>query len=311
MEERGHETRTVAAGFRFLEGPRWHNGALYFSDFYDRAVYRLEADDSVTTICELPDFVSGLGFMPGGDLLYVSVTEHKLYRRGTDGSVTEHADMNALVSHNCNDMLVDEQGRAYVGNFGFDVPPTKTVGELEPGQQIRSTSILMATPEGSVSVAGSGLIFPNGMARTRDRRTLLVAETWRARVTAFDIADDGTLSGQRAWADFAGRDLGSVAEALDSGLVLPDGMAMDCEGALWIADAGGTAVVRVAEGGKVLERISTPGLTSFAVAFGGHDLKTLYMLAGPPFYTHDPLAEKASVLLAARVGVAGIPLLGA
>lgn len=308
MKERDYDVRTVAGGFRFLEGPRWHQGALYFSDFYDRAVYRLEADDSVTTICELPDFVSGLGFMPNGDLLYVSVTEHMLYRRSADGSVTEHADLNALVSHNCNDMLVDEQGRAYVGNFGFDVPATKTTGELTPEQHIRTTGVVMVTPEGKATATDSALIFPNGMARTRDRRTLLVAETWRARVSAFDIAEDGSLSGQRAWCDFKGSEFASVAEALDSGLPLPDGIAMDSEGALWIADAGGTAVIRVAEGGEILERIPTPGLTSFAVQFGGADLKTLYMLAGPPFYTHDPLAEKASVLLSARVDVAGMAI---
>lgn len=309
MKQRDYQVKTVADGFRFLEGPRWHEGNLYFSDFYDRAIYRLEADDSVTTLCELPDWVSGLGFMPDGDILFVSVSEHKLYRRSKDGVVTEHADLNALVSHNCNDMLVDEQGRAYVGNFGFDVPPTRTVGELTPEQQIRTTKVVVVTPDGKASAADSALIFPNGMARTRDRRTLLVAETWRARVSAFDIADDGSLSGQRAWADFKGSEFGSVAEALDSGLPLPDGIAMDSEGALWIADAGRTAVIRVAEGGEILERIPTPGLTSFAVAFGGDDLKTLYMLAGPPFYTHDPLAEKASVLLSARVDVSGVPLL--
>jgi Gluconolactonase len=308
MQERDYKVRTVAEGFRFLEGPRWHKGALYFSDFYDRAIYRLESDESVTTLCELPDWVSGLGFMPDGDLLYVSVSEHKLYRRSADGSLTEHADLNALVSHNCNDMLVDEAGRAYVGNFGFDVPPTRTVGEIAEGQRARATKLVMVSPEGMASTVDSSLIFPNGMARSRDRRTLLVAETFRGRVSAFDIAEDGSLSGQRPWADFAGRDYASAIEALDADVPLPDGIAMDSEGALWIADAGATAVIRVAEGGEILERISTPGLTSFAVAFGGDDLKTLYMLAGPPFYTHDPLAEKASVLLAARVDVAGVPL---
>lgn len=308
MKERDYEVRTVAQGFRFLEGPRWHHGSLYFSDFYGRSIYRLEADDSVTTICEWRDWVSGLGFTRDDDMLFVSVSEHKIYRRCKDGTVVEHADLDGLVSHNCNDMLVDETGRAYVGNFGFDVPPTRTTGELTPGQQPRPTSIFLVTPQGGVSAAGSGLIFPNGMAKTLDRRRLLVAETFRGRVTAFDIADDGSLSGQRTWADFAGQDFGSVTEALDSGVPLPDGMAMDSEGALWIADAGGTAVIRVAEGGEILERIPTPGLTSFAVVFGGEDLRTLYMLAGPPFYTHDPNAEKASLLLSARVDVAGMPL---
>jgi sugar lactone lactonase YvrE len=308
MQETAYEVRTVAEGFHFLEGPRWRDGKLYFSDFYGRKVYALESGDKVSALFELPDWVSGLGFTPDGDLLVVAVSEHKVYRHCKDGKLVEFADLSGLASYNCNDMLVDEVGRAYIGNFGFDVPPTRTVGELKPSERVAPTNIFMVSPDGKASVAGSGLIFPNGMARSPDGRTLIVAETFRGRMTAFDIGDDGSLSGQRAWADFAGRDFASVAEAMDSGVPLPDGIAVDVEGAVWVADAGATAIIRVAPGGEILERIVTPGLTSFAVAFGGDDLKTLYMCAGPPFYTHDPNAEKASVLLATRVDVPGVPI---
>ena len=301
MLDRQYDIRTVAEGFHFLEGPRWHNGRLYFCDFYGRKIYSLGADDRVSIVCEWTGWVSGIGFDPNGDLLFVSVADRKLMRYA-DGRFSEAADLNAVASYNCNDMLVDDKGRAYIGNFGFDLPPTRDA----KGDPIATTDIFLVTPEGRVSVAGSDLVFPNGMARSPDGKTLIVAETFRGRLSAFDIADDGTLSGHRAWADFAGRDFTTVAESLDAGVPLPDGITVDAEGAVWVADIAATAVIRVAPGGEILERVSTPGLTSFAVALGGADLKTLYLCAGPPFYTHDPNAEKKSVLLATRVEVPGV-----
>jgi sugar lactone lactonase YvrE len=290
--------RTVAEGFHFLEAPRWHKGKLFFSDFYGGTVYAVDADDQLSTVCKWPKWVSGLGFTPDDDVLFVAVEERKLMRSAKGGKLTEVADLHGHAKHHCNDMLVDEKGRAYIGNFGFDVTPDGP---------ITKTNLFMVSPDGKVSNAGGDLVFPNGMARSPDRRTLIVAETFAGRLSAFDIKPDGSLSGQRVWAAFADREFTTVQKSVDSGATLPDGIAVDAEDAVWAADAGGKGAVRVAAGGKILERISLPGLTSFAVALGGPDLKTLYLCAAPPLFSHDPTVDKKSVLLATRVEVPGVP----
>lgn len=297
MAANEYEVRNIAEGFHFLEGPRWHNGQLYFSDFADGKVYVLQSNGRVEVVCRVPNWVSGLGFAPGGELLVVAVQERKLLRCAGPGGLVEVADLNDVARYHCNDMLVDEHGRAYIGNFGFDMDR----------DAICTTELAVVSPSGEVAVAARDLIFPNGMARTADGRTLIVAETFAARLTAFDILEDGSLTGRRTWATLSDRSFATVTECLGSGAPLPDGIALDTEGALWIADAGGRAALRVAPGGEILDRVPTPGLTVFAVALGGSDLKTLFMCASPPLYSHDPSAEKKAVLLAARVDVPGIP----
>ena len=306
MQARDREITLIADGFHFLEGPRWHKGKLYFSDFYGGKVYSLDADDKVSTVCQWTKWVSGIGFAPNGDLLFVAVDERKLMRY-SDGRFSEVADLGRLAAYSCNDMLVDEAGRAYIGNFGFNIPSPEAEEPLAPSEYVASTDILLVTPEGEVSVAGSDLVFPNGMTRSPDGRTLIVAETFRGRLSAFDIADDGTLSGHRSWADFGKRDFKTVKESIASGAALPDGICADSSGAVWIADINAKGVSRIAEGGEVLEHIPTGDLSVFAVALGGPDLKTLYMCAAPPFHSHDPSVEKAGVLLSTNVDVSGIP----
>jgi sugar lactone lactonase YvrE len=293
-----YTVRQIAGGFHFLEGPRWHKGRLYFSDFADGKVFVLEPDGRVERICQAPSWVSGLGFTPGDELLVVAVQERKLLRCSRLGELVEVADLSGVAGHHCNDMLVDELGRAYIGNFGFDM-------SLDP---IRAADLVMVSPQGEVSVVARDLIFPNGMARTADGRTLIVAETFAARLTAFDILADGKLAARRTWAALSDRSFTSVSECLGSEAPLPDGIALDTEGALWIADAGGRAALRVAPGGEILDRVPTPELTVFAVALGGPDLKTLYMCASPPLYSHDPRVEKKAVLLATSVDVSGVPV---
>jgi sugar lactone lactonase YvrE len=156
-------------------------------------------------------------------------------------------------------------------------------------------------------MADGELVFPNGMARSPDGRTLIVAETFAGRLSAFDMGEDGSLTGHRVWVDFAGHDFATVAQALASGVPLPDGITVDAEGAVWLADVSGTGAIRVAPGGKILDRVATPGLTVFAVELGGEDLRTLYLCAAPHFQTHDPVAEKRGVLLATQVDVPGVP----
>lgn len=291
-----YTVREIAGGFHFLEGPRWHDGQLYFSDFAAGKVFVLKSNGRVEMICQAPNWVSGLGFTPGDELLVVAVQERKLLRCSGPGGLVEVADLSGVARHHCNDMLVDERGRAYIGNFGFDM-------NLDP---IRTADLVMVSPRGGVRVVARDLIFPNGMARTADGRTLIVAETFAARLTAFDILPDGSLTARRTWAALSDRSFATVSECLVSGAPLPDGIALDTEGALWIGDAGGRAALRVAPGGEILDRVPTPDLSVFAVALGGADLKTLYMCASPPLYSHDPRVEKKAVLLATRVDVPGV-----
>lgn len=290
--------RLIAGGFHFLEGPRWHNGRLYFSDFADGKVFVLEPDGRVEVVCQAPNWVSGLGFTPRDELLVVAVQERKLLRCSPAEGLVEVADLSGVARYHCNDMLVDECGRAYIGNFGFDM-------DLD---RIRAADLAMVSPRGEVSIVARDLIFPNGMARTADGRTLIVAETFAARLTAFDILADGTLTARRTWAALSDREFTTVSECLGSGDPLPDGIALDGEGALWIADAGGRSALRIAPGGEILDRVPTPDLSVFAVALGGPDLKTLYLCASPPLYSSDPRVEKKAVLLATRVDVPGVPV---
>ena len=293
-----YTVRQIAGGFHFLEGPRWHNGRLYFSDFADGKVFVLEPDGRVEVVCQAPNWVSGLGFTPRDELLVVAVQERKLLRCSPAEGLVEVADLSGVARYHCNDMLVDECGRAYIGNFGFDM-------DLD---RIRAADLAMVSPRGEVSVVAADLIFPNGMARTADGRMLIVAETFAARLTAFDILADGTLTARRTWAALSDREFTTVSECLGSGDPLPDGIALDGEGALWIADAGGRSALRIAPGGEILDRVPTPDLSVFAVALGGPDLKTLYLCASPPLYSSDPRVEKKAVLLATRVDVPGVPV---
>ncbi|HEX8757900.1 MAG TPA: SMP-30/gluconolactonase/LRE family protein [Steroidobacteraceae bacterium] len=298
MAVSGYSVRQVAGGFHFLEGPRWHDGQLYFSDLADGKVYVLESDGRAEVFCQAPNWVSGLGFTPSDQLLVVAMQERRLLRCSGPEGLVEVADLSGVARYHCNDMLVDEHGRAYVGNFGFDM--------ILDG--IRATELVMVSPRGEVSVVAQDLIFPNGMARTADGRTLIVAETFAARLSAFDILADGSLTGRRTWAALSDRSFATASECLGSGAPLPDGIALDTEGALWIGDAGGRAALRVAPGGEILDRVPTPELSVFAVALGGPDLKTLYMCASPPLFSHDPSVEKKAVLLATRVDVPGVPV---
>ena len=298
MTARERAVRNIASGFHFLEGPRWHEDQLYFADFHGGKVFALKSNGQVDAICHASDWVSGLGFAPGGDLLVVAVRERKLLRCSVStGLVEVAADISGIARHFCNDMLVDERGRAYIGNFGLDMA----------ADEIHEADLVMVSQRGEVGVVARNLVFPNGMARTADGRTLIVAETFAARLTAFDIRADGSLTGRRTWAALSDRSFATISECLGSGAPLPDGIALDIEGAPWIGDAGGRAALRVAPGGEILDRVPTPELSVYAVALGGPDLKTLYMCASPALYSHDPSVERKSVLLATRVAVAGIP----
>ncbi|MGF6958641.1 SMP-30/gluconolactonase/LRE family protein [Paraburkholderia youngii] len=280
----------IADGFSFIEGPRWRDDRLYVSDMFNSRVLEIYDSGYVREVCSMSDYPSGLGFAPDGSLLVVSQSERRV-KRWTGAAFEQWADLTEILPFMCNDMLVDKSGRAYVGNYGWD-------SDEDPTTQ--STAIALIQPDGSASVAAEDLIFPNGMVLSPDGRTLYVAETYGARVSAFDVAADGSLSNRRIWASFSDKLFGTIEDAKRAGVILPDGMALDADGALWMGDAAGRAALRVAEGGKILDRVETGELTAYSVALGGPDRQTLYIGAATPLLEIQlpfrPGVTKSSVL---------------
>ena len=246
-------------------------------------------------VCNVPGMPAGLGWTPDGDLLVVSMADRRLLRL-EGGSLVEVADLGGHAPWHLNDMVVDAEGRAYVGNLGWD-------DENDP--VIMDTVLLRVDPDGSVHVAAEELVNPNGMAITPDGGTLLVNETFAARVTAFDRAADGTLSNRRTWAAFADLPFRTVPEAVASGALLPDGMALDAEGSLWLGDCRGSGAVRVAEGGAPRDFVSTAPHATFAVALGGPKRTTLFLCTGPPYGDTDPARARDGALWRIPVEVPG------
>jgi sugar lactone lactonase YvrE len=283
-------------GGSYFEAPRWHDGAWWVSDFYRHAVCRLDGSGGEEVVLEVEGRPSGLGWLPDGSLLVVSMADRRVLRRAPDGSVAEHADVSGLCGGPANDLVVDAAGRAYVGNFGFD---------LMGGADIAPTVLVRVDPDGSAHVAAGDLRFPNGMVITPDGRTLIVAETVAGRLTAFTIAADGTLGGRRAWAQVGPEpETDVLADALTRLALIPDGLALDAEGCVWAADVGRGRCVRVTEGGMLVEERRAPdGLQCFACMLGGEDGRTLLVCAAPDFAEEARMAAREGVLLSAEVDV--------
>ncbi|HWN28632.1 MAG TPA: SMP-30/gluconolactonase/LRE family protein [Actinomycetospora sp.] len=283
----------VSDGWSYLECPRWHEGRLWVSDFYTEKVVAIDDRGHHEVMAEVPGQPSGLGFLPDGRALIVSMRDRRILRREQDGALTEHADLSGLVGTHLNDMVVDEHGGAFVGNFGFD---------LMGGAPLASTGLTYVAPDGTAQTVAEDLLFPNGMV-LRDG-VIVVAETFGARLTAFDVAADGGVARRREWARFSAPPTSTdVGEALGGLAVAPDGMAGDAEGAIWVADALNARLLRVAEGGEVLEELPTGGIGVFACMLGGEDGCTLYACAAPSFAEHERRAAREAVLLATRVDV--------
>ena len=286
---------TVLADFCFLEAPRWHQDRIWFSDFYTYHVYSAREDGSdLREEADVPTQPAGLGWLPDGRLLVVSMTDRRILRREADGTLVTHADLIGFATGHLNDMSVDEQGRAYVGNFGFD---------LMGGAPMETAALHRVDPDGTVTEVATDLWFPNGSAIT-PTGTLVVNETFGNRVSAFDITPDGALANHRVWARFGplptGTDLGTALPAL---AVAPDGGCLDTEGALWIADAIGGRLLRVVEGGRITDELK-PGTNVYACALGGADGRTLFACAAPDFDETARKAAREGRLLSARVTVA-------
>ncbi|MGY1784965.1 SMP-30/gluconolactonase/LRE family protein [Geodermatophilus sp. SYSU D00698] len=270
-------TTTLAGDLGFPEGPRWHDGRLWFSDFHDRRVRTLTPDGVLTTVLDLDDAPSGLGWTPEGTLLVVAMTRRALLEVA-GGRPVVRADLTGLTRSRANDLVVDAAGRAYVSSFGFD---------LVGGAPVEPTGLVRVDPDGAASVVAEDLRFPNGMALTGDGRTLVVAETYGARLTAFDVADDGSLSGRRVFAETPG--------------LAPDGICLDAEGHVWFATARTAEVLRVREGGEVTGRVPVgSGSLSYACTLGGDDGRTLFVCTAPTWTEGGPRAGRVE---AARVDV--------
>lgn len=281
------DTRLLCAGLYFAEGPRWHGGRLWFSDFYAHAVKSVSLAGDVQVECEIDDQPSGLGWMPDGSLLIVSMTKRQVLRRTADGAIRTHADLGEIATYHCNDMVVDAVGGAYVGNFGFGVDEeVERRGSAAVSADHRAAKLAYVSPDGRARVVADDMHFPNGSIITPDGRTLIISESLGGRLSAFDIGDGGALSNRRVWADVPGR--------------VPDGCCLDAEGAVWFANAIAPECVRVAPGGEVLEVIDT-GAPCFACMLGGPDGCTLFMLTAASADHRDAAKASTGRILVAAV----------
>jgi sugar lactone lactonase YvrE len=275
------DTKILIEGLCFPEGPRWHEGRFWFSDMHDKRVLRCGMDGALETVVEVPGRPSGLGWLPDGRLLVVSMKDRRLLRLDP-GGLTALADLSRIATFDTNDMVVDQRGRAYVGNFGFD---------LIANEKPVTTAMARVDPDGAVHVAATDLMFPNGTVITPDDRTLVVGESFAARLTAFDKAPDGTLSRRRVFAQ------------LPEGAV-PDGIALDAEGAIWVASPLTNECLRVHEGGRVSRRLrgSAP---AYACALGGPDRRTLFVCTADTHHPDECVQKRSGKIETLTVDVPG------
>jgi sugar lactone lactonase YvrE len=252
------EVQTLMTDIAFGESPRWHHDRLWFSDWGAQEVVAvdLEGNSEVIVRVRFPAFPMCIDWLPDGRLLIVSGRDGLLLRLEPDGSLMTHADLSGLSEkgHPWNEIVVDGRGNAYINNQGFEFPG----GKFAPG------TIALLTPDGAARQVADGIAFPNGMAVTPDNQTLIVAESYGNKLTAFDIAADGGLSDGRVWADLGGG--------------VPDGICLDAEGAVWYGDVPNKRCVRVREGGQVLQTIDLDR-GCFACMLGGEDSRTLFLVA--------------------------------
>jgi sugar lactone lactonase YvrE len=291
------ELTVVLDKLSYLEGPRWHDGRVWVSDFYTHQVLSALPDGSDPRVeAEVPTQPSGLGWLPDGRLLIVSMRDHRLLRREASGELVVHADLSEFCTGHLNDMVVDSAGRAYVGNFGFD---------LMAGDDMRTAALVRVDPDGTATQVADDLYFPNGAAIIRNGSIgsdLVVAETLGNRISAFALGADGSVGERRDWATFgdppADRAFGEVLAAL---VVGADGICADAEGAVWAADALGNRAVRIV-GGEIVQTVDA-GTGVFAVTLGGDDGHTLFLCTAPSFAEHERRDTRDAVLLATRVEV--------
>jgi sugar lactone lactonase YvrE len=282
MEVCSMTTETLTAepfvsGLYFGECPRWHEGRLWYSDFFDRTVFSVSPEGERRVEVDFDGEPAGLGWLPDGRLLINSRLDRLIYRREPDGTLVVHGDLRPFATWHANDMVVASNGQAYAGNFGFDLDGLSD-GVVE-ASAIRTASLIRVDPDGTSHDAADEIQFPNGTVITDDDATLIIAESFGGRLTAFDRAPDGVLSNRRVWAALTG--------------IAPDGICLCADGSVWVANALKAECVRVAEGGEVLERV-TASRNCYACMLGDDDRRTLYLVTA--------VDSNASVARASRNG---------
>jgi sugar lactone lactonase YvrE len=273
------EPTKLLDGGTFFEGPRWHDGAWWVSDFYTDGgrIVAVEPGGAIVREVSLPQ-PSGLGWLPDGDLLAVSMSDHKIWRIAPDddgAAPVLHADLAGHSRGESNDMTVDAQGRVWVDSFGYD---------LYAGERPVGAKLWRVEPDGNVVAAADGLHFPNSIMVSADGSRLVVAETIASRLTAFDVAADGTLSGRRVYCQIAPTvPLEEIAEDYSNVTYGPDGCTLDAEGCVWAGNSLGNWIGRFSPAGEVLQRFDAPeaGMSVYAVQLGGADGRTLLMCVAP------------------------------
>ncbi|WP_026927535.1 SMP-30/gluconolactonase/LRE family protein [Granulicoccus phenolivorans] len=291
---------TVAAGMSYTEGPRWHNDQLWFVDFYTKTVNKVDDDGQIHQVCVVEGQPSGLGWLPDGRMLVVSMKDRRVLRQEADGSLVEHANLYDLFTGHANDMVVAPNGNAYVGNFGFD---------LMGGADHEFGNVALVRPDGTATVVAEHLSFPNGMVITPDENRLIVNELFGNRVSQFDILEDGTLGPRRDFAAYGDPgDEPKWEKRIADAVIAPDGLALDASGAVWVADCIHNRAARIAEGGEILEEVKTP-MGVFAVALGGRTGHSLFLSLAPDFDETARTAAREALVAATEVSVphAGTP----
>ncbi|ADP83750.1 SMP-30/gluconolactonase/LRE family protein [Pseudofrankia inefficax] len=298
-------------GRSFLEAPRWHEGRLWVSDQYLGEVLAVDPETGDAEVMARLDggHPAGLGWLPDGRLLVVSMIDRHLLRQEPGGELVVHADLSGYCGGSLNELVVDAQGRAYAGNFGFD---------LMSGEASKPTVLVRIDPDGTTSVAAKDLTFPNGTVIIPRGEagsalaaggpsdvvaTLVLAETFDSRLTAFDVTGDGTLLRPRLWADLSGGAGRVAALPADDRPAATDGICVDAEGAVWVADAYHNRVLRVREGGEVVDEVSTGDEGTYACALGGADGRTLFICTARSFLDSERAATREARVLTSRVDV--------
>ena len=278
------EPTVVHTGVDFGEGPRWHDERLWFSDFYRQGIFSI-GDGGERRELAVDDQPSGLGWMPDGTLLYVSMTAKRVMAVAPGGESVVHADLSQIATHFCNDMVVSVDGHAYVGNFGFD---------LENQAPFEAAYLAHIAPDGEVRRVEHPLAFPNGSVIAPDGSMLIVGETFGGQYTAFDLDDDGHPVNPRVWAAVPGAS--------------PDGCALDADGAIWMSDFVGQRFARVHEGGEVSAEIPVDG-AAVACMLGGPDGRTLYGFVSPGSHPDEVAGKGLTKIVTVEVDTphAGYP----
>ncbi|HEY3842127.1 MAG TPA: SMP-30/gluconolactonase/LRE family protein [Acidimicrobiales bacterium] len=291
MSDQSVVAEPFLTGLFFGECPRWRDGRLWYSDFFDHAVFSVSPEGDRRTEVDFEGEPAGLGWLPDGRLLINSRLDRAIMRREADGTLVHHGDLTPWATWHANDMVVASNGQAYAGNFGFDLDGLYD-GTVEPSA-IGPTSLVRVDPDGTSAEAAADLAFPNGTVITDDGGSLIIAESMGQRLSAFDRERDGTLTNRREWAALPG--------------IAPDGICLCADGSVWVANALGTECVRVAEGGEILERVTT-SQGCFACMLGDDDRQNLYLVTAKSSDAAKARAERNGAIERVRTTVPGAGL---